>query len=90
MLILISFALVILVCSYKKRGSQSSNSSEEIKVINKNIEINSEPEILVIMAGDHNPTYIAKPIITSSLPYCTCGAESTSSSISTNEQTLTN
>ncbi|XP_045797909.1 protein GLUTAMINE DUMPER 6-like [Trifolium pratense] len=91
MLILISVALVILVCSYKKRSSsQSSNSDEEMnKVMSKNIiEINSEPEVLVIMAGEEKPTYIAKPII-SSLPYCTCGAESsssTSSSSLTNEQ----
>jgi len=98
MLILISVALVILVCSYKKRGSssQSSNSDEEMKqVMSKNIEkINSEPEVLVIMAGEDKPTYIAKPIIiTTSLPYCTCGAESTSttsSSTLTIEQTLTN
>jgi len=98
MLILISVALVILVCSYKKRGSssQSSNSDEEMKqVMSKNIEkINLEPEVLVIMAGEDKPTYIAKPIIiTSSLPYCTCGAESsstTSSSTLTNDQTLTN
>lgn len=98
MLILISVALVILVCSYKKRGSssQSSNSDEEMKqVMSKNIEkINSEPEVLVIMAGEDKPTYIAKPIIiTTSLPYCTCGGESTSttsSSTLTNEETLTN
>ncbi|GAU14063.1 hypothetical protein TSUD_168880 [Trifolium subterraneum] len=59
------------------------------KVMCKNIiEINSEPEVLVIMAGEEKPTYIAKPII-SSLPYCTCGAESTSTTSSsslTNEQ----
>jgi hypothetical protein len=99
MLILISVALVILVCSYKKRGSSqssSNNSDEEMKqVMSKNIEkINSEPEVLVIMAGEDKPTYIAKPIIiTTSLPYCTCGAESTSttsSSTLTNDQTLTN
>ncbi|CAI8592007.1 unnamed protein product [Vicia faba] len=82
MLILISVALVILVCNYKKRGSssQSSNSDEEMKqVMSKNVEmINSEPEVLVIMAGEAKPTYLAKPIINSSLPYCTCGAESSS------------
>lgn len=97
MLILISVALVILVCNYKKRGSssQSSNSDEEMKqVMSKNVEmINSEPEVLVIMAGEAKPTYLAKPIINSSLPYCTCGAESSSthsSGLTTNEQTISN
>ncbi|XP_058739331.1 protein GLUTAMINE DUMPER 6-like [Vicia villosa] len=97
MLILISVALVILVCNYKKRGSssQSSNSDEEIKqVMSKNVEmINSEPEVLVIMAGEAKPTYLAKPIINSSLPYCTCGAESSStqsSGLTMNEQTISN
>ncbi|XP_061344290.1 protein GLUTAMINE DUMPER 6-like [Gastrolobium bilobum] len=89
MLALISVALVILVCSYKKRSSQSSDAAEDMKqAMPKNIEINSEPEVLVIMAGDDKPTYLAKPI--SSSNYCTCGAEPTPSSSSTIEQRLTN
>ncbi|CAK8540838.1 unnamed protein product [Lathyrus sativus] len=96
MLILISVALVILVCNYKKRGSsmQSSNSGEEMKqVMSKNVEmVNSEPEVLVIMAGEVKPTFLAKPAINSSLPYCTCGAESSSTNSSElkNEETISN
>ncbi|TKY65001.1 GLUTAMINE DUMPER 2 [Spatholobus suberectus] len=93
MLALISVALVILVCSYRKRASQSSPEGEDMKeAMPKIIELNSDPEVLVIMAGDHKPTYLAKPI--SSTVYCTCGAESqpqpTPSSTSSTEQSLTN
>jgi hypothetical protein len=78
MIVLVSVALVILLCSFRKRGSsQSSNSDEEMKQVI--FKINSEPEILVIMAGEDKPTFIAKPIInSSSLHNCTCGAESSS------------
>ncbi|KAK7340741.1 hypothetical protein VNO77_21452 [Canavalia gladiata] len=83
MLALISVALVILVCSYRKRASQSSPSAEDTKhAMPKIIEISSEPEVLVIMAGDHKPTYLAKPI--SSSGYCTCGDQPTT------HQSLTN
>lgn len=90
MLVLISVALVILVCSYRKRASQSSVAAEDMKqAMPKNVEINSEPELLVIMAGDDKPTYLAKPMITSS-NYCTCEDEPTpSSSSSTSEQIST-
>ncbi|KAG5093015.1 hypothetical protein JHK82_051793 [Glycine max] len=78
MLAIISMALVILVCSYRKRDSQSSSSevNEDVKsqAMAKNLETNSEPEVLVIMAGNHNPTYLAKPITSSSI-FCTCGAQ---------------
>ncbi|KAK7273241.1 hypothetical protein RIF29_14290 [Crotalaria pallida] len=70
MVALISVALVILVCSYRKRASQSSISTQMKQAMPNNIVINSEPELLVIMAGDHKPTYLAKPI--SSSNYCTC------------------
>ncbi|CAL0318769.1 unnamed protein product [Lupinus luteus] len=77
MMTLISVALVILVCSYRKRSSQSSSTeaNEDVKqTMPKNIESNSEPELLVIMAGDDKPTYLAKPITTSS-NFCTCTCE---------------
>ncbi|XP_020220403.1 protein GLUTAMINE DUMPER 6 [Cajanus cajan] len=98
MLALISVALVILVCSYRKRASSQSSSSEaedDMKqAMPKIVEINSEPEVLVIMAGEHKPTYLAKPITSSSI-YCTCGAETdqpqpqpTPSSTSDNDHTV--
>ncbi|KAL2329746.1 hypothetical protein Fmac_017327 [Flemingia macrophylla] len=102
MLALISVALVILVCSYRKRASSQSSESESEEdmkqAMPKIIEINSEPEVLVIMAGEHKPTYLAKPITSSSNIYCTCGAETqpqpqpqtTPSSTSANDQILTN
>ncbi|KAK7374700.1 hypothetical protein VNO80_08137 [Phaseolus coccineus] len=79
MLALVSVALVILVCSYRKRDSSSESSSPEAEdmksqAMTKILHTNSEPEIVVIMAGDHNPTYLAKPI-TSSAVYCTCGSQ---------------
>ncbi|KAG5016788.1 hypothetical protein JHK85_022924 [Glycine max] len=92
MLAIISMALVILVCSYRKRDSQSSSSSSEVdqeeiksQAMSKNLETNSEPEVLVIMAGNHNPTYLAKPITSSSSIYCTCGAQTNPSSSSSTE-----
>ncbi|KAL1322933.1 hypothetical protein HN51_067942 [Arachis hypogaea] len=92
MLLLISIALVILVCSYRKHSSNSQSSSEEEEEENNNMKQQStmmsknmsEPELLVIMAGQNKPTYLAKPIISSSisysfsLPLCTCESQPTS------------
>lgn len=82
MMVLISIALVVLICSYSKRAhsqSHSSSSSSEDtvtkKAMPKNTETESEVKVVVIMAGDHNPTYLAKPA--SSSTFCTCGAGST-------------
>ncbi|KAI4346762.1 hypothetical protein L6164_007632 [Bauhinia variegata] len=106
MLALISFALVILICSYRKRrrasqssASASSSGEQDLKQAMPKIsqETDSEPKILVIMAGEDMPTHLANPI--TNLPstrYCTCEAEaqperaSSSSSRSTSEQRLTN
>ncbi|XWS36886.1 hypothetical protein CRYUN_Cryun20dG0123700 [Craigia yunnanensis] len=63
MLGLIAMALVILACSYKK--SQSNNSSgeaEEKPAKQVTMQLEMEPKIVVIMAGDENPTYLAKPV----------------------------
>ncbi|XP_014497523.1 protein GLUTAMINE DUMPER 6 [Vigna radiata var. radiata] len=89
MLGLISVALVILICSHRKRdyspqssSSSSSSSSSEAEnmksqPMTKILYTSSEPEVVVIMAGDHNPTYLAKPSASSSSSvYCTCGAQS--------------
>ncbi|KAL7190669.1 hypothetical protein ACSBR2_022860 [Camellia fascicularis] len=70
MLGLIAFALVILACSYKKSSSSSSSSSSS----NSSTHAGEmpvrplpemEPKIVVIMAGDENPTYLAKPVSSS-------------------------
>ncbi|KAK7316250.1 hypothetical protein VNO77_35131 [Canavalia gladiata] len=78
LMVLISVALVILVCFHRKHASQSSTEGEDIKqAIPQNIDTDSEPKILVIMAGDDKPTYLGKPITPST--YCTCDDESITS-----------
>ncbi|KAK7273238.1 hypothetical protein RIF29_14287 [Crotalaria pallida] len=71
MLGLISIALLILACSYRKHYSSSSTSAagnEEEKPTNMMVDtkVNSEPKIVVIMAGENNPTYLAKPVSSTS------------------------
>ncbi|XP_022759922.1 protein GLUTAMINE DUMPER 2-like [Durio zibethinus] len=63
MLGLIAMALVILACSYKKAPSSSHGEAEEKPAkqqVTKQLEM--EPKIVVIMAGDQNPTYLANPV----------------------------
>ncbi|EEF22415.1 protein GLUTAMINE DUMPER 2 [Ricinus communis] len=77
MLGLIAMALMILACSYKN-SSPSNNSSprdhqaaeEKSRHDHKRAELQMEmePKIVVIMAGDHNPTYFAKPAVPLHLP----------------------
>nr|GEW61777.1 protein glutamine dumper 6-like [Tanacetum cinerariifolium] len=81
MLTLIAFALIVLVCSYKKPYSSSSadssqNSStrdqEKTSVPEFQMELSREmePKIVIVMPGDINPTYLAKPT-----PPTTSGAD---------------
>lgn len=80
MVALIAVALVMLACSIRKQSSRSSSSTsaaaaaaaameeKSIKVgIDDDSSNNSVPQILVIMAGDDNPTHLAIPI--SDLPH---------------------
>ncbi|GFY84832.1 hypothetical protein Acr_03g0016060 [Actinidia rufa] len=63
MLGLIVLALVILACSFIKPNSNSNSShGAEEKPIRAVHVVEMEPRIVVIMAGDENPTYLAKPI----------------------------
>ncbi|KAI3726201.1 hypothetical protein L1987_65998 [Smallanthus sonchifolius] len=73
MLTLIACALIILVCSYKKPYSSSSTSSssengagdqEKSSVPEFRVELSTEmePKIVIVMPGDINPTYLAKPV----------------------------
>ncbi|XP_027358914.1 protein GLUTAMINE DUMPER 6-like [Abrus precatorius] len=85
MMALISLALVILICFHKKHASQLTAEGENIKhAIPLNIETDSEPKILVIMAGDDKPTYLGKPITPST--YCSCEVEPITSSSSSSER----
>ncbi|XP_041002916.1 protein GLUTAMINE DUMPER 4-like [Juglans microcarpa x Juglans regia] len=71
MLGLISMALVILACSYRKYSlsdsSRPRDAEEKISAAQPaNMAVDSEPKIVVIMAGDDNPTYLAKPVSSTS------------------------
>ncbi|CAN4079542.1 unnamed protein product [Withania somnifera] len=64
---LIAFALLIVTCSYKKPSTEeSSSSSSSSNNVNeeKPVELmkpEMEPKFVVIMPGDYNPTWLAKP-----------------------------
>ncbi|KAG5093017.1 hypothetical protein JHK82_051795 [Glycine max] len=53
MLALIAVALLILACDEEK--------PPQMKMVEKEENV-SEPKIVVIMAGEGNPTYLAKPV----------------------------
>lgn len=61
----IALALVILACSYCRNSSSSSSASSNIDKSEKNTEAlqaEAEPRIVVIMAGQTNPTFLANPV----------------------------
>jgi len=70
MLILIAVALLILACSYKSSSSSSNDDDAPRRSTEKPAPRrpsseergNDEPRIVVIMAGDHRPTYLARPL----------------------------
>ncbi|OMO52665.1 hypothetical protein CCACVL1_29130 [Corchorus capsularis] len=73
--ILIALALIMLACSYRKYSSNSSSRrqiqlKQEREINNMGFD-DSEPKIVVIMAGDDKPTFLAKPAASSS----TCCSE---------------
>ncbi|CAI9777501.1 unnamed protein product [Fraxinus pennsylvanica] len=53
---IIAVALIVLACSHRK----SSPSDAEEKPLHE-LQPEMEPKIVVIMAGESNPTYLAKP-----------------------------
>lgn len=57
---LITVALIILACSYRRSLSNSATQAHDEEKPVKQVE-DSEPKIVVIMAGDENPKYLAKP-----------------------------
>lgn len=66
MLTLVVVALLILACSYIKSSSSSNGNNNTSqgseKLSDDDVEGENEPKIVVIMAGDDNPTYLAKPL----------------------------
>ncbi|KAL3525802.1 hypothetical protein ACH5RR_014174 [Cinchona calisaya] len=81
MVILITIALVILVCSYHKQRLSNVNMStsgtgdddeEKSSVIPTTSAVAiMMPQIVVIMAGDENPTHLAVPGVSSLPNICT-------------------
>ncbi|CAK7335191.1 unnamed protein product [Dovyalis caffra] len=61
MLGLITVALIILACSFRKSmpNTLRSEAEDESPVESQ---VDFEPKIVVILAGDENPTYLAKPV----------------------------
>ncbi|XP_054799283.1 protein GLUTAMINE DUMPER 5-like [Prosopis cineraria] len=75
MLGLIAFALLILACSYWKLSSflqsedgdlESGEAQKQSDSANKEAVKVFEEKILVIMAGDENPTFLATPVCSKS------------------------
>ncbi|KAG6741918.1 hypothetical protein POTOM_055198 [Populus tomentosa] len=65
MLGLITVALIILACSYRKSLSNSSRREAELDekpAKQVEIQVDFEPKVVVILAGDENPTCLAKPV----------------------------
>ncbi|XP_031492884.1 protein GLUTAMINE DUMPER 5-like [Nymphaea colorata] len=67
MLCLIAFALIMLFCSYRKNSGQGGTPEDPLEKPAKPATVlnDMEQKVVVIMAGDHCPTFIAKP--------CSCG-----------------
>ncbi|KAF2312286.1 hypothetical protein GH714_032150 [Hevea brasiliensis] len=66
---LVAMALIILVCYYET--SPSNSPPDDVDEAQKKSHLSMrplemEPKIVVIMAGDYNPTYLANPVP------CTC------------------
>ncbi|KAJ0694583.1 putative protein glutamine dumper [Helianthus annuus] len=70
MLTLIAFALIILVCTFKKPYSSSRDSSENgtgdrdkssVPEFHVELPVEMEQKLVIVMPGDINPTYLAKP-----------------------------
>ncbi|RWR83355.1 protein GLUTAMINE DUMPER 2-like protein [Cinnamomum micranthum f. kanehirae] len=56
---LITMVLLVLACSYRRAHD---NSHPTIDISIKQTAPAMEPTIVVIMAGDNNPTFLAEPI----------------------------
>ncbi|XAR51596.1 hypothetical protein NMG60_11006267 [Bertholletia excelsa] len=71
-LILIAVALVILALSHRKSPSNSSGEDQGGNLsLPGDTQVELSPGILIIMAGDEEPTYLAKPVSSS---YCSVNA----------------
>ncbi|XP_010454820.1 PREDICTED: protein GLUTAMINE DUMPER 5-like [Camelina sativa] len=62
MLGLIAFALLLLACSYWKFTRQTDDGEKQTESGEKVVAKVLEEKILVIMAGQNNPTFLATPV----------------------------
>lgn len=80
MLVLIAFALIVLTWSYLKErtpeGQENNRSvlgdgrkNERTKDVSYNSDAQDDLRIIVIMAGDEKPTFIAKPAPVAAISY---------------------
>ncbi|KAJ8775257.1 hypothetical protein K2173_020261 [Erythroxylum novogranatense] len=65
MLLCIALALIVLVCSYRRSLSDVEKGGKLVDLPSFD---DMEPKIVVIMAGEEQPTYLAKPT-------CSCQKE---------------
>nr|XP_043633525.1 protein GLUTAMINE DUMPER 2-like [Erigeron canadensis] len=62
MLLLIALALLMLTCSYLRHRYEDTSDRKAVKHVCKDSdEANASPKIVVIMAGEEIPTYLAAP-----------------------------
>ncbi|KAF3332153.1 protein GLUTAMINE DUMPER 5-like protein [Carex littledalei] len=57
---IIAVALIMLICTHRKSSNGDSLSSIEKAVVQ--VSTDSYPQIVIIMAGDDTPSFVAKPV----------------------------
>ncbi|XP_050902994.1 protein GLUTAMINE DUMPER 5-like [Lathyrus oleraceus] len=62
MLAIVTFSLIVLACCCQENSSSTTLTNEDKSMKNVEMVVDLEPKIVVIMAGDSNPTYLAKPV----------------------------
>ncbi|KAL3813522.1 hypothetical protein ACJIZ3_014790 [Penstemon smallii] len=65
MLLLIALALILLACSYRKQRATHDGGEKAAPPCTAATIPDRSPKIVVIMAGDDNPTHLAIPIASS-------------------------
>lgn len=62
---LIAVALLVLICTRRKPSSRSGGGDGEASSVRVLVPLDREPKVVVIMAGDHAPTFLAsaKPLV---------------------------
>nr|KAJ0193329.1 hypothetical protein LSAT_V11C800415620 [Lactuca sativa] len=97
MLTLISFALMILACSYAKYARDEENAGDGERDLeagddkpdnDKELSSVFEEKYLVIMAGESKPTFLATPISSRPLMFCRCSCRSFSTENSSTSEVV--